>query len=214
MNLNTNTGGEFLVDESNGRETADQLSEAFFYGYGAADSERMTTTQGLSGGMSPGSDLYRRFVRNASMGNVRRIRQRSGRMSGLGDIIYDPSTDSFIDSSTVGVPIESDLLATQTVTPTYVPTTLQTGAVIPGGITTGAATSALTQALSVAPALLQGLTTLQLSQINLQRLQNGLPPLTTGQVLGVAGAPPAITQNMILLIAGGVALIAFAGKKG
>ena len=60
---------------------------------------------------------------------------------------------------------------------------------------------------------MKGITTAQLSQINLDRAARGLPPLTTGQVLGVAGAPPAITTQSIMLLGAGLVAVMMLGKK-
>ena len=46
-----------------------------------------------------------------------------------------------------------------------------------------------------------------LLDLGLQRIQAGLPPITTGQVLGVAGAPPGLTSGMIYI---GLGVLAFA----
>lgn len=264
MNFNLNTGDEMLVDESNRRATPDNVSESFYYAYGAADSERMTTSQGLAGGMSPGSTLYSRFIRNASLGGVPSlvvealVDESGGRqtpdnlsesfyyaygaadsermttsqgLSGLGltaeQILAAPEAYGFMrvdnDDGSVSYfnPTNGDSITTDgyLVDPAGMVMTgsggvLQTGAVNPGGVNTVGGSDYLTRLINVAPQLLQGLTTLQLSQINLQRMQNGLPPLTTGQVLGVAGAPPAITQNMVLGIGAVIAAVVLLGKKG
>lgn len=171
---------------------------------------------------NPPGSLYSDFIRNAAGNGLGRV-GRVGRV-GLGfsasEVLADPSGFGYVpldDGSWVQPDTGSSITTDGRVID---PTGQISGATITGvgnvtydtrnvnsATTPGGVSGFLTQFVKSFPSIMQGLTTAQLSQINIQRMQAGLPPLTTGQVLGVTGALPAISSGMIML---GLGVLAFA----
>lgn len=122
-------------------------------------------------------------------------------ISNGGQVAYDASSGMFViptTGATVGVPVGA---TGQNVSP---------GAP-PSGVNAQSWAAMFTQAV---PGVINGLQAWQLAQINVQRAQNGLPPLNTAlYATGQSGFMANMSSNFMLYAALGIGLFLVMGNK-